>query len=84
MLAAVKGNECGIWLERFVHEGKLLKEHKAKLAMVLVTPGMWEVVSREAWQVSICSAKMQSSQAALVWPIVLLPMPLLVYCHTCK
>jgi len=32
MLAAVKGNECGIWLERFVHEGKLLKEHKAKLA----------------------------------------------------
>ncbi len=52
--------------------------------MVLVTPGMWEVVSREAWQVSICSTKMQSSQAALVWPIVLLPMPLLVYCHTCK
>ncbi len=43
-----------------------MNEQEAKSAMVLVMPGMCEVVSGEAWQASMQSSRIQRRWAAFV------------------
>jgi len=46
--------------------GNVANNQEAKSAMQFVRPGMCRVVSGDAWQASICSARIQRRDAALV------------------
>jgi len=78
------GNHKWNLVRKFFVSGKFWNDLDAKSAMRLDVPATWNIVSSDAWHDNICSASIQRSCAACfaLRQVILMPMPLLVCCHT--